>query len=192
MKDTALYSTSQSSNKYLFLITWPIFIEVFLQMLMKLTDVFMLSYVSDDAVAAIGVVNQIMTFMFVLFNFTAMGSGVVVSQYIGAKNTQGVRKTIANAITINLVFGLIISLFVGLNSHFLLGLFSLEPQLYAFANSYTLIVGLGLFAQAMILTVSSILQAMGYTKDVMYSVLIISFPSEKTHGFNRGMIARQG
>src|SRR5690554_3836846 len=121
--DVQMIRNQASAKKYLFLITWPIFIEVFLQMLMKMTDVFMLSYVSDDAVAAIGVVNQLMTFMFVLFNFTAMGSGVIVSQYIGANNPKGICKTIANAITINLVFGIIISLFVGLNRHFLLGLF---------------------------------------------------------------------
>src|SRR5699024_3262875 len=174
MKDLAMQPKNHSTKKYLFLITWPIFIEVFLQMLMKMTDVFMLSYVSDDAVAAIGVVNQLMTFMFVLFNFTAMGSGVIVSQYIGANNPKGIRKTIANAITINLIFGVAISLFVGLNRHFLLGLFSLGPNLYEYANTYTLIVGLALFAQAMILTVSSILQAMGYTKDVMLAVLIMN------------------
>lgn len=174
MKDLAIQPKNHSTKKYLFLITWPIFIEVFLQMLMKMTDVFMLSYVSDDAVAAIGVVNQLMTFMFVLFNFTAMGSGVIVSQYIGANNPKGIRKTIANAITINLIFGVVISLFVGFNRHFLLGLFSLGPNLYEYANTYTLIVGLALFAQAMILTVSSILQAMGYTKDVMLAVLIMN------------------
>lgn len=174
MKDLAIQPKNHSTKKYLFLITWPIFIEVFLQMLMKMTDVFMLSYVSDDAVAAIGVVNQLMTFMFVLFNFTAMGSGVIVSQYIGANNPKGIRKTIANAITINLIFGVVISLFVGFNRHFLLGLFSLGPNLYEYANTYTLIVGLGLFGQAMILTISSILQALGYTKDVMVSVLIMN------------------
>lgn len=156
------------------MITWPIFIEVFLQILMKLTDVFMLSFVSDQAVAAIGVVNQMMTFMFVLFNFTAMGAGVVVSQYVGANDKDGVKNTIASAITINLIFGLAVSLFVGLNRHSLLNLFSLEPELYAYASSYALIVGSALFAQAMILTVSSLLQAMGHTKDVMASVLIMN------------------
>ncbi|WP_202623312.1 MATE family efflux transporter [Alkalibacterium sp. MB6] len=163
-----------SPRKYLFLITWPIFIEVFLQMLMNLTDVFMISFISDEAVAAIGVVNQLMHFTFVLFNFTAMGSGVVVSQYVGANNPKGIRKTITHALILNLIFGLVISLFVGLNRHFLLNLFSLEPSLYAYAESYTLIVGLALFAQAMILTVSSILQAMGFTKDVMVTVLLMN------------------
>lgn len=50
------------------------FIEVFLQMLMKITDVFMLSFVSDQAVAAIGIVNHLITFMFLMFNFIAMGT----------------------------------------------------------------------------------------------------------------------
>lgn len=165
---------TQSAKKYLFMITWPIFIEVFLQMLMKLTDVFMLSFVSDGAVAAIGVVNQLMTFMFVLFNFTAMGSGVVVSQYVGANNEIGVRKTIAHSITINLIFGLFISGFVVIFRDFLLNLFALEPQLYQYANTYVIIVGSALFAQAIILTVSAILQAMGHTKDVMKTVVIMN------------------
>lgn len=174
MVNTITLKNPASAKRYLFMITWPIFIEVFLQILMKLTDVFMLSFVSDQAVAAIGVVNQMMTFMFVLFNFTAMGAGVVVSQYVGANDKEGVKHTIASAITINLIFGLAVSLFVGLNRHFLLNLFSLEAELYAYASSYALIVGSALFAQAMILTISSLLQAMGHTKDVMASVLIMN------------------
>ncbi|MCC5890922.1 MAG: MATE family efflux transporter [Alkalibacterium sp.] len=174
MVNTITLKNPASAKRYLFMITWPIFIEVFLQILMKLTDVFMLSFVSDQAVAAIGVVNQLMTFMFVLFNFTAMGAGVVVSQYVGANDKNGVRNTIASAITINLLFGVAVSLFVGLNRHFLLNLFSLEPELYAYASSYALIVGSALFAQAMILTISSLLQAMGHTKDVMASVFIMN------------------
>ncbi|MGM0524208.1 MAG: MATE family efflux transporter, partial [Bacillota bacterium] len=62
-----------SPKKQLFMITWPIFIESFLQVMMRFSDTFMLSFISDDAVASIGVVNQIMMFTFVLFNFTAMG-----------------------------------------------------------------------------------------------------------------------
>lgn len=162
------------AKKYLFFITWPIFIETSLQMLMKLTDVFMLSFVSDEAVAAIGVVNQLMTFMFVLFNFTAMGCGVVVSQYVGANNDEGVRKTIAHSLTINLLFGVFISVIVVAFRRPLLNLFALDPHLFDYANSYTWIVGAALFAQAIILTVSAILQAMGHTKDVMKTVIIMN------------------
>src|SRR5690625_6029760 len=98
-----------SPRKQLFLITWPILIESLLQTFMRFSDTFMLSFISDEAVAAIGVVNQIMMFTFVLFNFTAMGSGVVVSQYVGAKNPKGILKTIVHALMVNLLFGAFIS-----------------------------------------------------------------------------------
>lgn len=167
-------SHSISAKKQLFIITWPIFIEVFLQSLMRFSDVFMLSFVSDGAVAAIGVVNQIMVFTFVLFNFTAMGSGIVVAQFVGAKEPRKVNKTIAHAITINLLFGILISLIVFFFRYQFLNLFNLEASLYQYADVYMMIVGITLFAQAMILTISAILQAMGYTKDVMIIVLIMN------------------
>ena len=42
----------------LFRLTWPIFFEIFLFMLMGTADTLMLSGVSDAAVSAVGVVNQ--------------------------------------------------------------------------------------------------------------------------------------
>ncbi|MBU9710228.1 MATE family efflux transporter [Evansella tamaricis] len=155
----------------LFSITWPILIEVFLQTLMKFSDVFMLSFVSDEAVAAIGVVNQIMIFMFVLFNFTAMGCGVVVAQYVGARKPKDVSKTISNAMVINLLFGIFISVVVVVFRNPLLNIFNLAPELREYADIYMIIVGGTLFTQAMILTVFSVLQAQGFTKDVMYVAL---------------------
>jgi len=163
-----------SPRKQLFLITWPILIESLLQTFMRFSDTFMLSFISDEAVAAIGVVNQIMMFTFVLFNFTAMGSGVVVSQYVGAKNPKGILKTIVHALMVNLLFGAFISVVVVSFRPQFLNLFDLEPALYDYANTYMLFVGAALFAQAMVLTVSSILQAMGHTKDVMVVVMLMN------------------
>ena len=163
-----------SPGKQLFLITWPILIETFLQTFMRFSDTFMLSFISDDAVAAIGVVNQIMMFTFVLFNFTAMGSAVVVSQYVGANNPKGVQKTIAHALMVNLLFGIIVSIAVfSLRTHFI-NLFDLEPALFDYANTYLSFVGATLFSQALVLTISAILQAMGHTKDVMKVVIIMN------------------
>ncbi|MDQ0253327.1 putative MATE family efflux protein [Evansella vedderi] len=152
----------------LFAITWPILIEVSLQTLMKFVDVFMLSFVSDEAVAAIGVANQILIITFVLFNFTAMGCGVVVAQFVGARKPKDVSATVANAMLINLLFGIFISVIIVFFREPLLGLFDLSPELMAYADIYMLIVGGTLFVQAMIMTVFSALQAQGNTKDVMY------------------------
>ncbi|RKD76322.1 putative MATE family efflux protein [Sinobaca qinghaiensis] len=155
----------------LFLITWPIFIEVFLQIAMQFVDVFMISFISDDAVASIGVVNQIFLLTFVLFNFTALGAGVVISQYTGARKTEDISKIVSHAIIINLAFGLFISAVVVLFRLPLLELFNLAPELVTYADTFMLIVGGTLFTQALVMTLSALLQGKGYTKDVMYVVL---------------------
>src|SRR5690625_3702261 len=170
-----------STKKLLYLITYQIFIERFLQTFILFSDTFILSFISYEAVAAIGVVNQIMMFTFVLFNFTAMGSGVVVSQYVGAKNPKGILKTIVHALMVNLLFGAFIGVVVVSFRPQFLNLFDLEPALYDYANTYMRFVGAALFAQAMVLTVSSILQAMGHTKDVMVVVMLMKVSNVFLH-----------
>ncbi|GAA0497096.1 MATE family efflux transporter [Salinibacillus aidingensis] len=165
---------SMAAKLRLFTITWPIFIEVLLQTMMNFADVFMISFISDGAVAAIGVVNQIMVLTFVLFNFTAMGSGVVVSQFVGANKPKDVSITIANAIVVNLLFGLFISIIIASFRYPFLSLFNLESDLMEYGAVYMAIVGGTLFTQAMVITVSSVLQAMGHTKDVMLVVLAMN------------------
>ncbi|WP_238343518.1 MATE family efflux transporter [Gracilibacillus saliphilus] len=131
----------------------------------------MLSFVSDEAVAAIGVVNQMMMFPFVLFNFTAMGSGVVVAQFVGANKLNDVSKTIANAIFINLLFGFFISSMIVIFRYQFLNIFHMSRELIEYADIYILIVGGTLFTQAMVMTLFSVLQAQGFTKEVMYVAL---------------------
>ena len=67
----------------LFSITWPIFMQNTLIMLMGNVNVLMLSRYSDDAVGAVGVSNQIMGMLIVIYNVVAMGSSINISQYLG-------------------------------------------------------------------------------------------------------------
>jgi Na+-driven multidrug efflux pump len=68
-----------SSQLNLFTIKWPIFIELFLQIIMGSTDTVMLSHISDDAVAAVGVANQLIFFTILIFNFVATVSWPLLS-----------------------------------------------------------------------------------------------------------------
>lgn len=76
---------SKTKKLTLFALTWPIFIEVLLHMLMGNADVLMLSQYSDDSVAAVGVANQILFMLIVMFGFIATGTSILVAQYLGAK-----------------------------------------------------------------------------------------------------------
>lgn len=161
------YSQGAAAPLSLFAITWPIFIEFALQMLMRTTDTFMLSRVSDDAVAAVGVSNQIIMFATLTFNFVAMGAAVVVSQYLGARQYREIGRIAGTALGINLLFGAAVSLLVVTFSGPLLGIFGLTHDLFADAQVYLYIAGGALFVQAVLMAVVAIIQSHGLTRQTM-------------------------
>jgi putative MATE family efflux protein len=158
----------------LFALTWPIFIELFLHMLMGSTDTFMLSHISDDAVAAVGVANQLIFFTILLFGFVATGTAVLVSQYLGAKRVLEAKNASAISVTLNLMFGILISMAVVIFRVDFLNLFELTEEIQGYASQYLLIVGGTIFTQALLITVSSILRANGFTKDAMFVSIIMN------------------
>src|SRR5574344_711533 len=74
---------SEAKSKLMALVI-PIFIETLLIMMLGAVDTIMLSRFSDDSVAAVGVVNQLIMFTFVIFEVINIGTSVLCSQYIGA------------------------------------------------------------------------------------------------------------
>lgn len=94
----------------LFALTWPIFIEILLHMLMGNADTLMLSQYSDDSVAAVGVANQILSLILVMFGFIATGTAILVAQHLGAKEHHLAGEVSLISIAVNLVFGLLLSI----------------------------------------------------------------------------------
>lgn len=155
-------------NMTLRAITWPILIELFLQTIMGSTDTIMLSHISDDAVAAVGVANQLVFFTILIFSFTATGTAVLVSQYIGAGMRMEAKLASAISISINLVIGLVVSLLMVVFKGPLLDIFHLKADLAEIGYEYLSIVGGTLFLQAVLVTVSSILRAHSFTREAMF------------------------
>ncbi|MBB5174345.1 MATE family efflux transporter [Texcoconibacillus texcoconensis] len=152
----------------LFALTWPIFIEIFLHMLMGNADTLMLSQYSDDAVAAVGVSNQIMGFIVVMFGFIATGTTILISQFLGADRKQEANQIAVVSIATNLTFGLFLSIFLMGFGDTILRLMGLPEELMDTALLYLQIVGGFAFIQAMIMTVSAIIRSHGHTKDAMF------------------------
>jgi putative MATE family efflux protein len=155
-------------------ITWPIFIELLLQVIMGSTDTIMLSQISDDAVAAVGVANQLIFLCILIFTFVSSGTAVVLSQYLGAGLNKDARTVTAISITLNLVIGLVISLLMVIFKTELLLLFHLPEHIAQLGEQYLTIVGGTIFIQAVLITISSILRANGYTRDAMMVSILMN------------------
>ncbi|MFC0299186.1 MATE family efflux transporter [Geobacillus jurassicus] len=158
----------EANTRSLFSLTWPIFIETLLYMVMGNADTLMLSQYSDHAVAAVGVANQIIALTIVLFNFVALATAVLVAQYLGAQREQEAIEVSLVSLAANLLFGLLLSAILAAFSRPILWMMGLPAELFDEGSSYLAIVGGFLFIQALMMTVGAILKSYGFTRDTMY------------------------
>lgn len=155
----------------LFALTWPIFIELALHVLTGTVDTFMVSHVSDGAVAALGVSNHMLGLLMTLFNVVGTGAAVVIGQLLGARDERGVRHAATVALLANAVVGLVVSAVLALQAPTFLGWMGLPPAILPDGVTFLTLVGGGLAAVAVSLTLSAILRAHGYTRDGMWVTL---------------------
>ena len=137
----------------------PIFIETLLIMMLGAMDTIMLSQYSDESVAAVGVVNQIVMFAFLVFEVINIGTSVLCSQYLGAGLRDKMVQVVGVSLLLNLVVGLLVSAILYFGAPTLLGWMGLRPELLEYGVGYMEIVGAFAFFQAISLTISASLRS---------------------------------
>lgn len=157
-----------------FNLTWPIFIENLLFMLLGNVDTLMLSRYSDNAVAAVGVSNQIISMMNILFGVLSTGTSILCAQYLGAKERKMATKVVSVSLMTNLAFGIIISLMMFFGGEGILRLMRIRPELLNFGAEYLKIVGGFLFFQSVFMTITAVVRSHGFTKVSMFVTLGIN------------------
>ncbi len=60
-------------------------------------------YIGDNALAAVGSAGPIVNMLLVLFIGISAGASIMVSQYFGAKNREGLSYTVGNCITVTAI-----------------------------------------------------------------------------------------
>ncbi|CAN7401941.1 MATE family efflux transporter [Paenibacillus sp. LjRoot56] len=169
MKD--IDSTASWQKLRLFAVTWPIFIDSVLRMMLGTADVFMLSRISDEVTGAVGLANEIIVFCILMFGFVGIGTSVAVAQHLGAGKVKEASRISALAITINLIFGIIVSIALVVFGEPLMHLMHLDPQQIAIAKKYLTIISAFIWIEALSYAISSVLRSNGQTRDVMFVTL---------------------
>lgn len=137
----------------------PIFIETALVMMLGAVDTVMLSQHSDNAVAAVGVVNQLVNLAVLVFQVISFGTTVLCSQYLGAGWKERMVQATGVAIVLNAVTGVLVSAVLYSGCTWMLQLMGLRPDLLGEGVSYMRIVGAFAFFQAISLAISASLRS---------------------------------
>ena len=163
-----------SLHEKLFNLTWPIFIETSLIMLLGMGDIFMLGTYDDNAVAAVGVVNQMLNMVFLLFGVVTTGTSVLCARYLGMRQHSSVRQVVGVSILFNLLFSGTISFFLGFYAREIVGIMDLREGVCEYAVDYMTWVGSFAWLQAISLTISAILRSLQRPKFPMIAILSVN------------------
>ena len=118
-------------------------------------------YVGADALAAVGSTGTIMFLVLGFAQGITAGFTVLTSQRFGAKDTRGVKRSVANGILLALLFTVVLTFFSMISMRPLLHLMNTPENIFQDAYSYIMIICGGLIATIFYNLLSSYLRAVG-------------------------------
>lgn len=146
----------------------PMFLEMFLDILLHNADTLMLSHYSENAVGAVGNANQVMSLLILMFGIIATATSVVVAQYLGAGRHNEMNMIYTLVLVVNLFFGMALSGLLVLFKLPVMSLIGVSEEMMPHALAYINWVGGFLFLQAVYNVMIQILRCNGHTKVGMY------------------------
>lgn len=129
-------------------------------------------YVGDNALAAVGSAGPILNLLLVLFVGIAVGAGIMVSQYFGAKEREKLSVTIGNCITLTGIATLFVMVAASMVAKPLLRLLDTPDSIIDWCNSYLLILFIGSAGLAFYNILSGVLRGLGDSVSALVYLLV--------------------
>lgn len=98
-----------SLNRQLFTLAWPSLVENLLQTMLGVVDLIFVGKLGADAIAGIGLGNQLMFTLVVAFAGLGVGSSALVARAIGARNKHEAQKVAKQSLLLTVVISVIIA-----------------------------------------------------------------------------------
>lgn len=167
--------TTGTPWKKLSLFTIPMLLGNIAQQLYNTVDSIVVGqYIGDSALAAVGSAGPVLNLLIALFVGISVGASIMVSQYLGAKMSDGLSETIGNCITLTVLATLFIMLAATLFARPMLVLLNTPNSIIDWCASYLQIMFLGSAGLAFFNILSGILRGLGDSISALVYLLISS------------------
>ncbi|MFY3771634.1 putative FMN/FAD exporter YeeO [Providencia manganoxydans] len=163
---------SDVTERSLFSLSWPIFIDIFLHLATLLINTYMVSHVSTAYLAAMGVGNQVFDLFITIFSFISVGCSVVIAQYLGAGRREKANQAIHISIAFNFILGLSSALIILFFGYKILSVMNMPSHLMDDGYAYLHILGICLIPEAISIILAACLRVYGKAQPAMWVTLI--------------------
>lgn len=164
--------TSGSINKAIFLLSIPMILEMIMESLFAVVDIYFVSKISVDAVAAVGLTESVLTLIYSVAIGISVGATAMVSRRVGEGNKAGASRAIGQVIFLSLAMSVIIGLLTGFFATEILQLMGAGSQVIKTGASYTQILFYSTPVIVLLYSLSGALRGAGKAAVAMQSLWV--------------------
>lgn len=161
--------------KALILFAIPLILGNLLQQMYNTVDSIIVgNYVGSNALAAVGSSTSLIYLLIAFSQGTATGAGVIISQFIGAKNSKGLHVAVHTSLAIAIILGLFLSIVGFVFSPQILKLMKTPDNVMVESVVYLKYFSIGLVFNVIYNMAAGILNAVGNSKRSLLYLAIAS------------------
>ncbi len=161
-------SGMKKKEKTVFLMSIPIFIEIFMQFLVGNVDQIMLSAISENAVSSIVNSNQIIALVMIITTFLANAVMVRFTHAIGRKDDEMYKKAYFSGHVIMIIYTFFVMMVLSIFGRSLLTFFNASESIIDDAAGYLLVVAFATVPYGIYCVNAVALRSKGMLSDVMW------------------------
>ncbi len=167
--------TQGNSLKLILKFTIPLLIgNVFQQLYNMVDSVIVGNYVGANALAAVGSCSSVNFLFFSLSSGLAIGIGIMIAQYFGAKMEKEIRRTIVNGAYLLIAASAVVTMIAYVFAPQILRLLATPDEIIEDAIIYLRIISIGIIAVSFYNGIAAVLRALGDSKSPLYFLILSS------------------
>lgn len=132
--------TTGSVRKAIFMLSVPMILEMMMESVFAVVDIFFVNRLGADAVSIVGLTESVNTIIYSVAIGMSAAATAVISRRIGEKNKEAAALTAVQVIALTILASLILSIPAALFSEDILHLMGAEPSAIASGSGYTRIM----------------------------------------------------
>ena len=164
--------TQASIKKAIFLLAVPMILEMSMESIFALVDIFFVSKVSTNAVATIGLTESVITLVYALAVGLSMAATAIVARRIGEKDPEGAKRVTVQVIFLGVLVSLIVSVIGIVFPKEILGLMGGEQSLIEEGYRYTQILLGGNFTIVLLFLINAVYRGAGNASMAMWTLIL--------------------
>jgi MATE family multidrug resistance protein len=148
-------------------LAWPVILENLLQTMIGVVDMLMVSRLGREAIAGVGVANQILFVVFAGVGALAMGTTVMVARFTGARQAQMASRALQQSIFLCVLLAAMLTTAGTAGSHWMVQVLGPEPEVVRLGGDYLHVVFLFSFFLVAMFVLGAALRGAGDSKTPM-------------------------